>query len=178
VLPYNRAVLNLPNFDSNTVIQKAKEFFDVESFDDSEGADSALKTSGESGTAFLARFAGIQKIYLFRLKKDVGLDRFYPAETPQSVQRLDVNVLHRLFLETILSISEEDIKNQKYLKYYKNIQDEVKDFEDKKLQIAFFLNPTKIEQVVEVSKAGRKMPQKSTFFYPKLMTGFVLNQHK
>ena len=106
------------------------------------------------------------------------LDELYPAGTPEAVQHLDVNVLHRVFLETILSISEEDIRNQKYLKYYKNVQDELKDFGEGKLQIAFFLNPTKIEQVVDVSKAGRKMPQKSTFFYPKLMTGFVLNQHK
>jgi uncharacterized protein (DUF1015 family) len=64
------------------------------------------------------------------------------------------------------------------LKYYKNTRDEQKDFEDGKIQIAFFLNPTRIEQVVDISKAGRKMPQKSTFFYPKVMTGFVLNKHE
>jgi uncharacterized protein (DUF1015 family) len=58
------------------------------------------------------------------------------------------------------------------------VEEEQKDFEQGKLQIAFFLNPTRVNQVVEVSKAGKKMPQKSTFFYPKLMTGFVMNQHE
>ena len=88
-----------------------------------------------------------------------------------------MNVLHKLFLEHILGISEEDVKKQTYLKYYKDLQEERKDFDAGKLQIAFFLNPTRVEQVVDAAKAGEKMPQKSTYFYPKLMTGFVMNKH-
>ena len=178
VLPYNRAVYNLPAFDQNQVLQKGSEFFEVKSFRDTKQAHTDLKEAGTRTTAFLARFYGSEEIHLFQLRHGVPLARFYPQGTPEAVQKLDVNVLHKLFLENILSISEEDIRNQKYLKYYKNAQDEQKDFEQGKLQIAFYLNPTKVEQVVEVSKAGNKMPQKSTFFYPKLMTGFVLNQHE
>ena len=61
VLPYNRAVFNFPSFDPNAVIQKAKEYFDVESFDDSETSNTALKSAGQTQTAFLARFAGLPK---------------------------------------------------------------------------------------------------------------------
>jgi len=178
VLPYNRAVFDLSPFDAKTIIKKAGEYLSVESFEHPDQAGSALKDAGQSRTAFLARFAGVPDIYLFRLKNETRIDSFYPQGTPESVRNLDVNVLHRVFLGTILSISEENVRNQKHLKYYKNAQDELKDFQEGRLQIAFFLNPTRVEQVVEVSKAGLKMPQKSTFFYPKLMTGFVLNKHE
>jgi uncharacterized protein (DUF1015 family) len=178
VLPYNRAVLNLPSFDPETILRKASEYFSVRSFDNSKSAVSELKTAGRERTAFVARFAGTSDWKLFQLKPETKLESYYPPGTPESVQNLDVNILHKLFLGIILSISDEDIRNQTYLKYYKNVEEEQKDFEEGKLQIAFFLNPTRVDQVVEVSKAGKKMPQKSTFFYPKLMTGFVMNQHE
>ncbi len=178
VLPYNRAVLNLPDFDPQTILRKASEYFEVATQDDSRIAQQDLKRAGHENTAFLARFTGSSHFYLFTLKPGLPLSTFYPPGTPESVQKLDVNVLHKVFLGTILSISDEDIQNQKYLKYYKNSDDEQKDFEEGKLQIAFFLNPTRVEQVVEVSQARKKMPQKSTFFYPKVLTGFVLNKHQ
>ena len=91
---------------------------------------------------------------------------------------LDVNVLHKLFLNEILGITDEDVQKQTYTRYYKDLEDERRDFDSGKLQIAFFLNPTRVDQVVEAAKAGLKMPQKSTFFYPKIMTGFVMNKHE
>jgi uncharacterized protein (DUF1015 family) len=178
VLPYNRAVFNLPSFEPDAIIKKSAEYFLVEAFEDASQANAALRDAGQKRTAFLARFAGVTGVYLFRLKPEARIDQLFPPGTPEPVQNLDVNVLHKAFLGSILSISEEDVRNQTHLKYYKNTQDELKDFQEGKLQIAFFLNPTRVEQVVEVSKAGRKMPQKSTFFYPKLMTGFVLNKHE
>jgi uncharacterized protein (DUF1015 family) len=178
VLPYNRAVFNLASFDADAILRKAAEYFSVETVHDANEAHAALKQAGKQNTAFLARFSSKSDFLLFRLKPGVDMGKFYPQDTPAAVTSLDVNVLHKIFLGEILSISEEDIRNQKYLKYYKNAQDELKDFQEGRLQIAFFLNPTRVEQVVDVSKAGRKMPQKSTFFYPKLMTGFVLNKHE
>jgi uncharacterized protein (DUF1015 family) len=178
VLPYNRAVLNLSSFDPTAILRKAAEFFSISSFENWAKANEELKKAGQTKTAFLARFRGSPTAHLFRLKEEVKLDSFYPPNTPEAVQNLDVNVLHKVFLGRILSISEEDLRNQTYLKYYKNAEDELSDFQAGKLQIAFFLNPTRVDQVIEVSRAGRKMPQKSTFFYPKLMTGFVLNKHE
>jgi uncharacterized protein (DUF1015 family) len=178
VLPYNRGVLHLPSFDPGQILKSASEYFSVASFDETEKAHAELKDAGKNGTAFLARIQGLPGLHLFRLKPETNLESFYPSGTPGPVQNLDVNVLHKVFLGTILSISEEDLRKQSYLKYYKNSQDELNDFEAGKLQIAFFLNATRVDQVVEVSRAGRKMPQKSTFFYPKLMTGFVLNKHE
>jgi uncharacterized protein (DUF1015 family) len=178
VLPYNRAVAQLSDFNFQEILQKAGDYFEIATFDDTTAADQELKKAGAENTAFLARFQGSNRIYLFTWKSKAPLSTFYPAGTPEPVQKLDVNLLHKVFLEKILEISEEDIRSQKFLKYYKNAQDEQKDFDAGKIQIAFFLNPTRVEQVVEVSRAGRKMPQKSTFFYPKVLTGFVLNKHE
>lgn len=177
VLPYNRAVLNLPGFNYKEVLKRASQYFDVHEFEEVELARSALKREGESHTAFVALFAGSKSEYLFRLKPETRLQEFYPEGTPAPVRNLDVTILHRIFVERILGISREDVEDQKYLKYYKDQNEEIKDFHSGRIQIAFFLNPTRVSQVVDVSRAGDKMPQKSTFFYPKLMTGLVINKH-
>ena len=175
--PYNRGISGLAKFDTRSVLKKASHYFDIREFDNRESAQFALRRAGENSTAFLALLQGERDIYLFVLKPNVSLQQFYPEGTPEIVQNLDVNILHRIFVHTILGISDEDVSRQTFLKYYKELKEELKDFESGKLQIAFLLNPTKVEQVVAVAQAGEKMPQKSTFFYPKLMNGFVMNQH-
>jgi uncharacterized protein (DUF1015 family) len=177
ISPYNRAIYNLPSFDAGAILKKAEAYFDIRHFDDPERA---LQTMREflPSTAFTGFFKEKKGAYVFQLDSGIDLTRFYPPDTSEIVRGLDVNILHKLFLEHILGISEEDVKKQTYLKYYKDLQEERRDFESGKLQIAFFLNPTRVEQVVDAAKAGEKMPQKSTFFYPKLMTGFVMNKHE
>jgi uncharacterized protein (DUF1015 family) len=177
VLPYNRGIFQIPDFQPKQILRKAAEFFDIHEFEERERALYALKKEGSGAIAFLALVQDHRSFYLFRLKPQVKLADFYPPKTPEVIQKLDVNVLHKVFINRILSISEADVEEQKHLKYYKDVKEEMKDFEAGRLQIAFFLNPTRVDQVVEVSKAGEKMPQKSTFFYPKLMSGFVLYSH-
>ena len=101
--------------------------------------DRALQTMREfqPSTAFSAFFNGKKGAFVFRLKQDFDLASLYPPDTSDVVRSLDVNVLHKLFLEHILGISEEDVKKQTYLKYYKDINEERRDFDSGKLQIAF-----------------------------------------
>lgn len=178
ILPYNRGIYQLPAFDPQDFLRKASAYFEITEVHERDAVESALKSEGSQTTVFLARLRGMDAYVLFRLRPDFPLQNFYPAGTPETVQQLDVNILHRILIQHVLGISEEEIKRQTYLKYYKDASEEWNDLESGKLQVAFFLNPTKVEQVVEVSRAGAKMPQKSTFFYPKLMTGFVMNQHQ
>ena len=177
VLPYNRGILNLPKFEPPSVLKKAGKYFDIREFEDRDPAENALRKEGKNTIAFVAQLRDSKSFYLFKLKPHAKLEDFYPPETPEAVRRLDVNVLHKVFIEQILGISDADVREQKYIKYYKDAREERRDFEAGRLQIAFFLNPTRVDQVVEVSRAGARMPQKSTFFYPKLMTGFVMNKH-
>ncbi len=177
ISPYNRAVADLPSWNPQDILRRSEKYFDLERFDNRDRTIQAAKENSAT-TAFAAFVRGIDGSILFKLKSGVDLKGIYPKDTPEVVMNLDVNVLHKLFLNEILGITDEDVKKQTYIRYYKDLDDERRDFDSGKLQIAFFLNPTRVDQVVEAAKAGIKMPQKSTFFYPKIMTGFVMNKHE
>ena len=98
----------------------------------------------------------------------------------RAAKGLDVNVLHSLILDKHLGIGEKELAAQSNLSYIKDIGDAVEKSIGKvdsgDSQVVFFMNPTKIEQVRDIAAAGEKMPQKSTFFYPKVFTGLVINK--
>jgi len=91
---------------------------------------------------------------------------------------LDVDVVHTLLLEDLLSISQEDVTAGKYIRYTRDAQEAlqaVKTGEATRVQGALILNATRVRQVCDVAQADDRMPQKSTYFYPKLITGLVMN---
>ena len=88
---------------------------------------------------------------------------------------LDVTVLHALVLETLLGITREAQASQKNLRYVKSWQGAVDELGAPGTQAVFLLNPTKVSQVKAVADAGEVMPQKSTFFFPKIASGLVMN---
>jgi len=88
---------------------------------------------------------------------------------------LDVAVAHTLVLETLLGLSAEDVTAGKYIRYTHNAQEALEAVQKGEAQAALLLNATRVRQVCEVAKANDRMPQKSTYFYPKLITGLVMN---
>jgi uncharacterized protein (DUF1015 family) len=95
-------------------------------------------------------------------------------------QSLDVSVLHKLILEKFLGIGEKQLASESNIEYIKDvgnaIDESIASVDGGKNQVVFFMNPTRIEQVQQVAAAGEKMPQKSTFFYPKIFTGLTINK--
>lgn len=91
-------------------------------------------------------------------------------------QGLDVSVLHSLVLERCMGIDKENMANQKNLIYTRDAAEAVAAVEGGSANCAFLLNPTRVEQIAAVAAAGDKMPQKSTYFYPKIITGAVMNK--
>ena len=89
---------------------------------------------------------------------------------------LDVSVLHTLILDKAFGIDMENMANQKNLIYTKFAQEAVDIVKSKKANCSFLLNGTKVRQIKEISQNFEKMPQKSTYFYPKLITGLVVNK--
>lgn len=87
---------------------------------------------------------------------------------------LDVDVLHRELLGGVLGIGEEAVREEKFLKYVRGLDAAVERVRDGDAQIAFLLEPTTMEQVAEVAFGGGVMPQKSTDFYPKLLSGMTI----
>ena len=91
-------------------------------------------------------------------------------------QGLDVTVLHTLVLEKIFGIDAENMAKQINLTYTRLFDEAVEGVRDGKFRCAFILNPTRVTEIRDVAAAGEKMPQKSTYFYPKLITGLVMNK--
>ena len=93
---------------------------------------------------------------------------------------LDVAVLHKLILEGLLGIDEKKLAGESNMEYVKDtpnaIDDSIARVDAGKKQVVFFMNPPKIEQIQKVADAGEKMPQKSTYFYPKMYTGLTINK--
>ena len=92
-----------------------------------------------------------------------------------ALQHLDVSILHTLVLERIFGIDKENMANQKNLTYTRAPGEAIAAVDEGKANCAFLLNPTRVDEIRDVALAGEKMPQKSTYFYPKLITGLVVN---
>jgi uncharacterized protein (DUF1015 family) len=97
-----------------------------------------------------------------------------------SWKSLDVSVLHKLVLEELLGLNDEQLAgggNVEYIKDTNNAIDEsIAEIDKGRKQAAFFMNPVKMEQLKAVIDAGEKMPQKSTYFFPKIYSGLTINK--
>ncbi len=185
ILPIHRIVNNLKDFDKKKIVDEARFFFDIESFTFNEYEEknvrqrlfSEMKNRGENGHIF-GMYLGDNEYLLLTLKGEgqVARGKGQEKNMPSPLKTLDVTILHTLFIEKALGISEESLSEQKNITYTINEIEAVKGVREGKYQLALFLNPTKIEEVQAVAAAGEKMPQKSTFFYPKLITGLVMNK--
>ena len=87
---------------------------------------------------------------------------------------LDVLILHKQLLGKVLGIGEEAVRDEKHLHYIRGLDAAVEEARNGAAQIAFLLKPTSVHQVAGTSFAGGVMPQKSTDFYPKLLSGLTI----
>ena len=103
------------------------------------------------------------------------MDELLPGKSEASKQ-LDVSILHTLVLERIFGIDRENMANQLNLRYTRDAADAMKAVDGGEANCAFLINPTRVSEIAAVAAAREKMPQKSTYFYPKLITGLVMNR--
>ena len=172
VLPTHRVVFGLAGFDATAMLGKLEKYFDVEKLEHPERLESALAKlceAGRSRTALLAVTANAN--YLLRARHEQESEFL----TQQSAQQraLDVVQLHKLVLEDALDMSEEDIRDQKYLKYQREAQEAVEEVRNG-ANVAFLMNPVRISQVRDIAFSGEVLPQKSTDFFPKLLSGLTI----
>jgi len=182
IFPTHRLVFNLNDFHLEPFIEALDEFFEVEQrqIDPAdpaarEEARRVLAEKGEEGRC-LALFGGDETVYYLTLKDEGVMDRFFDEKTPKALRTLDVSILHRLVFEELLGIGPEAQERQANLKYVKNFDDPFELVQCGEFQLAFLMNATRMSEVRDVANAGEKMPQKSTYFYPKLLTGLVINR--
>jgi len=188
ILPTHRLVANVTGFDVDRLIGRIKDTFDITRypFADSDDRSSArqkmfehMRSEFKKGRNAFGIYAGDNVFYAAVLKDR----RIMASAQPQSSdanRNLDVSVLHKLILEEVLGIGAKQLANQSNIEYVKDIGDVIDKTIDKvdggESQVVFFMNATRIEQVKAVAGAGEKMPQKSTFFYPKIYTGLIVHK--
>ncbi|MBZ5494305.1 MAG: DUF1015 domain-containing protein [Acidobacteriia bacterium] len=172
ILPTHRIVHGLLDFDRERMLEAAAEFFDIDRIDlrtESRSATTLLGQAGENGTAFVA--VTRQGPYLMRAKQDAIQHAL--RDLPALQRELDVVQLHRVMLERVLGISEEAIRNQENVRYERDAFEAIS-WVRQGANVAFLMNPAKIEQVRDIAFGGEVLPQKSTDFYPKLLSGLAI----
>ena len=176
VLPTHRILQNLDSFNETKAVESLKKNFSVEKIESQNIAEDVEKVLVEhkDGTAF-AFYTGKDYFYLLKLNSQDAMETALPQRS-DAYRELDVSVLHTLILDSIFGIDTENMANQKNLVYTKFADEAVDSIKDGKAQCSFLLNATKVRQIKDVSLLNEKMPQKSTYFYPKLITGLVINK--
>ena len=177
VFPTHRIVRDLKGFNSDEVIEKCREYFDISSYDDVSKIESTLSGLYENGEKAFALYTGNSKWTLMVLKNKNEVKKLLPDMSDAYCQ-LDVSILHSLVLERIFGIDKENMANQKNLTYTRNFDEAISAVDNNAADCSFILNPTRVTEIRDVALAGEKMPQKSTYFYPKLITGLVMNKFK
>jgi len=172
ILPTHRIVHGLASFDREQMLEASEQFFDIERIDmrtESRSATTLLSQAGETGTAFVAITR--HGPYLLRAKANVIEDALKHISELQ--RGLDVVQLHRILLERILGISQGAIRNQENVRYERDAFEAIS-WVRQGANVAFLMNPAKIEQIRDIAFAGEVLPQKSTDFYPKLLSGLTI----
>jgi uncharacterized protein (DUF1015 family) len=172
ILPTHRIIHGLADFDRERMLETARRFFEIQRIDlrtESRSATTLLEEAGQAGTAFVA--VTRQGPYLMRAKKRAMQDALNAVSAGQ--RELDVVQLHKILLERVLGISEEAIRNQDNVKYERDAFEAIS-WVRQGANVAFLMNPARIDQVRDIAFAGEVLPQKSTDFYPKLLSGLAI----
>lgn len=164
------------------LLETIKKYFDVKDYTFT-GANKAevkqeflksIEKSSKDKISMGLYMKNVNKFYLLTLREDVSgiLDGF---KVPEVLKNLDLTVLHKVILTKELGFTEEEQMAQDGIKYIK-VENEAFDMIDSgKAEASFIMAYPKIEDIKRISTAGYRMPQKSTYFYPKLLSGIVIN---
>lgn len=177
VFPTHRLLRDLPAFDKEVVLAACQENFEVIRDLPVASLNEQMLAAYARGEKAFALYTGGESYDCITLKDVAALDKLLPEYT-LSVRRLDVQILHSLVLEHVLGIDKENMKNQINLTYTRSLQQALEEVREERAQACFILNPTRVQEIRDVASAGAKMPQKSTYFYPKLITGLTMNSLK
>ena len=181
ILPTHRLFVHLPQFEIKTFLARAADYFEVLSFPFTPSSRinvqgkflKSLHTPGDHQVIGLCARES-EEFVLLQLREDVDHE-LWRARVPVPLQRLDVVVLTELVLKRLLNVDETLLNDETRIKYKHSAKDAIEEVKGDHFQVAFLLNHTKIEELQKVASAGLFMPHKSTYFYPKVIDGSVLN---
>jgi uncharacterized protein (DUF1015 family) len=172
ILPTHRVVHDLANFSMDSFRAGASDFFSVEEADPSINASRAtamLREASHTGTALLA----VARDRVFLLSRPKASPAVF-GDASLRQQGLDVVQLHKCLLEGVLGISEDAIRNQQNVRYVRDAAEAMAFARKGQGDVAFLMHPAPMQRIREIAFAGEVLPQKSTDFYPKLLSGLTV----
>ena len=170
ILPTHRVVHSLANFSADAFAKAAAEFFTVTPLLAADAQDYMKTLNGQSGTAFVAMTKN--GAMLLNSKTD-AIDKAL-ANVPDRQRKLDLTHLHSIILDRLLGLDEEKVREQTNIRYLRDAGEAVDQARRGDADVTFLTNPVTMEQLREVAFAGDVMPQKSTDFFPKLLSGLAI----
>lgn len=181
VFPTHRVLHSLSDFDFGRLraALEAADYFDVEELDAELASRPAelqetLAHAGAKGPSFVLLSQHAQTPLLVRFTGDTN-SPIFDAETPGEVRELDVAILHEGIIDRLLGVDKQAQEAQTNLTYLKRLDETLEAAKKADNQLVVLMNPTPVDQVNRVCLSGGKMPQKSTYFYPKILSGLVIN---
>ena len=169
ILPTHREMHSYTAKTTAQLLSEAADYFEVVPMTDRATLEAALPE-----TSPLERQIGFYdgNYYLLRLKSPEIMAQIAPDRV-EEWRLLDVSILHELLIERLMGISKEQVAAKENIDYHRDLDLAISNVDQGKAQCVFIMNPTRMTEVNACSDKGAKMPQKSTDFYPKVITGLV-----
>ncbi len=171
ILPTHRGIRNLSRFDRTRFFSAVTQFFDSRAV---ESWPALRQSMAERDHRIGLVLGNTPELFVLQPKPGAFVDQAFLSGLESPARELNVNLLHQGILKPYLGIGAEELASQKYVDYFRDADELLSGVGQARYQLGFILNPTTLEQVRLVSEKGEKMPQKSTDFYPKLLTGLVI----
>jgi len=182
ILPAHRMLNQVPAETRASFIHTAKDYFDITTIpykDDGhkEGLTQfiSILKSNSSKNCVGVSIKDCPELYLLTLKPGT-MEKIFGDELPEVIRNIDVTVLTRLIFMEILGFDRARLDNEKLIAYSSVAEEAIDAVAAGRHDMAFILNPTKIQQVRDIAEAGQIMPRKATYFFPKTITGQVMNR--
>ncbi len=179
VFPTHRLIRGVEKYDEVSLVSYLTEDFNISKIFLTDGDYASIISDKLADTSedekVFALYTGDEYYYLLKLR-DIETADAFNQDRSTVYRRLDATILHSLILERYLGIDKENMAEQKNLVYTRDIDEAISEVKDGDFQCAFLINASRVSDIKEISALHEKMPQKSTYFWPKPVTGIVMNK--
>ncbi len=178
ILPTHRQILRAPDLNAEQILNRLRAYFQIEEFrfnksNVNEKVSQTLdRLSKSPPNSYGMAMQDQLTLFILTPKFDFHPESLIDGNWSEDWKRLDVSVLHEFILTKLLGVPEE-IEDSKNIIYSKNVNGAIQDVLNGKFQLLFILNPTKIDQILKITAKSELMPHKSTYFYPKPLSGLI-----
>ena len=174
ILPTHRGIHSVPGFSEEAFAAKVRELLPMETREGSpRDAIRAVEEASRNGKA-ITWSAGGNRFHIISFPDAKGFADAKLPSFPPELRTLDVVLLHGFLMDQLLGVSQEAVTAGQFVKYYKDPAKAESDLASGAVQLVFFMTGVTVKEFRDVSLSGHVLPQKTTFFYPKILTGLLI----